>query len=205
MWDEFQQARKTPHTRSRDRRLRSPPRRRLLFFFWRAQPPKAKAIPLARPATRTIKSPAPMDGKPSLNGSATTYDQQSMNSPAQYGTRPRSRPAPPKRSINSPAPGQPCIHRTCLPYDAHKIKFGPRYSAEAAAGSLGRIQFQPTKALPRLDPVTHPGAVVPDLTPNYLCSSTALRNVVSTVGTPAHWKMIIVHRRCPRRKLWGEG
>jgi hypothetical protein len=94
-----------------------------------------------------------------------------------------------------PAVGAPCLHRTCLPYDATRIQFGPRFAPEAAAGGLARIQFQPTKALPRLDPATHPGAVVPDFTPNYLCSSVALRNVLSTVGTPKHWKMVVVHRR----------
>ena len=45
--------------------------------------------------------------------------------------------------------------------------------------------MQATKALPRLDPRTHPGAIVPDMTPNYLCSPKALRNMVGSVGTPA--------------------
>ena len=59
---------------------------------------------------------------------------------------------------------------------------------------MPRWQMQATKALPRLDPRTHPGAIVPDMTPNDLCAPQALRNMVGSVGTPAHFKLMLLLR-----------
>ena len=58
-----------------------------------------------------------------------------------------------------------------------------------------RWQFQATKALPRVHPSEHPGAIVSDMTPNYLCSPKALRNLASSLGAPAHFRMLVLHRR----------
>jgi hypothetical protein len=58
-----------------------------------------------------------------------------------------------------------------------------------------RLVFDPaTKALPRVVPTSHSGAVVSDMTPNYLCAPKALRNLAGSVGAPAHWRLLLLMR-----------
>ena len=38
------------------------------------------------------------------------------------------------------------------------------------------------------------GAVVSDMTPNYLCSPKALRNIVQSLGTPGHFRLLLLLR-----------
>ena len=64
----------------------------------------------------------------------------------------------------------PCIHRACLALDLDKVRLGPEYASEYDRRHKPRFQFQATKALPKIDPRVHTGAVVSDMTPNYLCS-----------------------------------
>ena len=99
-----------------------------------------------------------------------------------------------------------------------KIRFGPEFDGEYDRKTSPRWQVQATKALPRLDPSEHPGAVlhdsrrmewiaackprsisspgavVPDFTPNYLCSVKSLRNLRLSVGAPRHWRLLLVMR-----------
>lgn len=93
-----------------------------------------------------------------------------------------------------PRGGGPCTHRACLPLDMRKIRFGPEFDGEYDRETSPRWQVQATKALPRLDPSEHPGAVVPDFTPNYLCSVKSLRNLRLSVGAPRHWRLLLVMR-----------
>ena len=48
--------------------------------------------------------------------------------------------------------------------------------------------------LVRVVPAEHPGAVVPDMTPNYLCSPKALKNLAGSLGAPAHFRMMLLVR-----------
>ena len=36
--------------------------------------------------------------------------------------------------------------------------------------------------------------MVPDMTPNYLCAPKALRNLIVSVGTPSHFKLLLLLR-----------
>ena len=66
--------------------------------------------------------------------------------------------------------GALCVHRSCVPLDMDKVRLSPQYQEDYTRPAKPRWQMQATKALPRLDPAVHAGAVVSDMTPNYLCS-----------------------------------
>jgi hypothetical protein len=106
--------------------------------------------------------------------------------------------SPSSSSSSSPHSGSGndrfCIHRACTPLDLDKVRLSPAFAPEYDRRFKPRWQFQATKALPRLDPRVHPGARVSDMTPNYLCSPKALRNLASTVGTPRHFRILVLHR-----------
>ena len=80
------------------------------------------------------------------------------------------------------------------------MRLSPAYAAEYDRATKPRWQIQATKALPRLDPRRHGGAVVSDMTPNYLCSPKALRNLAGSVGAPSHFRMLLLLRQ-PRQML----
>ena len=86
-----------------------------------------------------------------------------------------------------------CMHRACIPLDLHKVRISPAY-ADQYDRKKPRWQVQATKALPRVNPRVHPGAVASDMTPNYLCSPKALRNLVGSIGTPEHFRLLILLR-----------
>lgn len=88
----------------------------------------------------------------------------------------------------------PCLHRTCTPLDLNKVRFRPEYQKEYHGKGKPRWQYQATKALPRVHPRVHTGVVVSDMTPNYLCSPSALTNIVQTIGTPSHFRLLILVR-----------
>ena len=90
--------------------------------------------------------------------------------------------------------GVPCTHRACLPLDLDKVAFGPQYAQQYDRDTKPRWQLQATKALPRVNGRRHPGAIVSDFTPNYLCSPKALRNVLSSLGTPKHLRFLVLVR-----------
>ena len=94
------------------------------------------------------------------------------------------------------APGEPCQHRACLTLDLERVKLGPKFSLqyERERDKKPRWQMQATKSLPRVVPAEHPGAVVPDMTPNYLCSPKALKNLAGSLGAPAHFRMMLLVR-----------
>ncbi len=91
--------------------------------------------------------------------------------------------------------GPACMHRACLALDLDKVKLGPKYRDDYDRRLKPRWQWQATKALPRVDPTSHAGVTVSDMTPNYLCSPRALRNLASSLGTPAHFRMLVLTRR----------
>ena len=76
------------------------------------------------------------------------------------------------------------------------MKLGPKFSLqyERERDKKPRWQMQATKSLPRVVPAEHPGAVVPDMTPNYLCSPKALKNLAGSLGAPAHFRMMLLVR-----------
>ena len=51
-----------------------------------------------------------------------------------------------------------------------------------------------SSSLPRVRPSELAGAVVTDMTPNYLCSPASLRSLTRSLGTPAHFRMLLVMR-----------
>jgi hypothetical protein len=87
-----------------------------------------------------------------------------------------------------------CLHRACIPLDLHKVRLSPAYEHEYNKATMPRWQYQATKALPRVVPTSHSGAVVSDMTPNYLCAPKALRNLAGSVGAPAHWRLLLLMR-----------
>ena len=90
--------------------------------------------------------------------------------------------------------GQACTHRACTPLDLDKVRLSPAYAGEYNRTEKPRWQFQATKALPRVLPRVHSGAIVSDMTPNYLCSPKALRNLAGSLGAPAHFRMMLLVR-----------
>ena len=74
------------------------------------------------------------------------------------------------------------------------MRLSPAYEHEYNKATMPRWQYQATKALPRVVPTSHSGAVVSDMTPNYLCAPKALRNLAGSVGTPAHWRLLLLMR-----------
>ena len=88
-----------------------------------------------------------------------------------------------------------CTHRACIPLDLHKVRLSPAYAGEYDKATKPRWQMQATKSLPRVHPASHVGAVVSDMTPNYLCSPKALRNLAGSIGTPAHFRLLLLVRR----------
>ena len=93
-------------------------------------------------------------------------------------------------------PPQPrtCLHRACIPLDLHKVRLSPAYKDEYHKETMPRWHFQATKALPRVVPREHPGAIVSDMTPNYLCAPKALRNLAGSIGAPAHFRLMLLVR-----------
>lgn len=87
-----------------------------------------------------------------------------------------------------------CTHRACLPLDLGKVKLGPKFEEQYDHSTQPRWQIQATKALPRVVPAEHPGALVSDMTPNYLCSPRALSNLAGSVGAPPHFRMLLLLR-----------
>ena len=87
-----------------------------------------------------------------------------------------------------------CTHRACMILDLDKTRLNPTYAPEYDRRTKPRYQFQASKSLPRLRPDVHTGAVVSDMTPNYLCSPKALRNLAGSIGAPAHFRMLVLHR-----------
>ena len=90
--------------------------------------------------------------------------------------------------------GGSCTHRACIPLDLDRVRLNPSYADQYDRRVKPRWQFQPTKALPRVAPRRHTGAVVSDMTPNYLCSPKALKNLAGTLGAPRHFKMLLLTR-----------
>lgn len=99
-----------------------------------------------------------------------------------------------KRSGGGGAPAT-CTHRACLPLDLDKVRLAPEYAPEYDRKVKPRFQFQASKALPRVAPHEHTGAVVSDMTPNYLCAPKALRNLAGSLGAPRHFRMLLLTRR----------
>ena len=87
-----------------------------------------------------------------------------------------------------------CTHRACTPLDLDKVRLSPAYAGEYDRKYKPRWQFQATKALPRVQPSEHSGAIVSDMTPNYLCSPKALRNLAGSIGAPSHFRMLLLTR-----------
>ena len=81
-----------------------------------------------------------------------------------------------------------------MPLDLDKVRLSPTYAPEYDRRTKPRWQFQASKALARVNPSAHPGAVSSDMTPNYLCSPRALRNLVTALGAPAHFRFLLLHR-----------
>lgn len=112
--------------------------------------------------------------------------------------RGRKRQRKQRRNLSSSAAGASrvgdlCVHAACTPIDLEKNKLAPEYASEYNS-TRARYRMQATTALPRIDPSRHPGAVVSDMTPNYLCSPKALRNLVSADGAPAHFRFLLLVR-----------
>ena len=96
----------------------------------------------------------------------------------------------------SPSTSSPrCTHRACMTLDLDKVRLSPTYAPEYDRRYKPRWQFQASKALPRVRPGVHTGAVVSDMTPNYLCSPKSLRNLAGSIGAPKHFRFLVLHRR----------
>ena len=140
----------------------------------------ARAAVAARVAVAAMRGPAPARNKREAQGA------QSARRGAAAADEATSR-------AGAVSDGR-CMHQTCLPVDTQRAKFDPNIDGLYDRAKMPRWQMQATKALPRLDPRTHPGAIVPDMTPNYLCSPKALRNMVGSVGAPTHFKLMLLLR-----------